>query len=221
MAQTDAQDTFQNAASSLPDEVPAGLPRSRGRFDGDPELPGKPGPGCEFFPVRTCQSCGCRLLLSFLARSSCSSVLSLAQFLPYRKPVRNSGISQNLASVSGTRFTHSLNSFLGPLACVRVRHPGMDKILPAPVLGLLPAWSGGPRRHPAHCDSCYWNASLDPWPVTYSGGYCLGALRLCQTRPVLTCALGAWLCPRPALPMAPIICCCRLPTPNVEVFTDG
>lgn len=146
MAQTDAQDTFRNAASSLPDEVPAGLPRSRGCFDGDPELPGKPEPGCEFFPVRT--SCGCRLPLSFLARSSCSSVLSLAQFLPYREPVRNSGISQNLASVSGTLFTHLPNSFLGPLACVRVGHPGMDKTLPAPVLELLPAWSGGPRRHP-------------------------------------------------------------------------
>lgn len=44
----------------------------------------------------------------------------------------------------------SLSEHLGVLlAWAREGHPGMNKTQPVPVLGSLPAWSGGP------CDKCY------------------------------------------------------------------
>lgn len=169
MAQTNAQDTFRNAASSLPGEVPAGLPRSGGCFDGDPELPGKPGPGCEFLPVRTCQSCGCRLPPLLSGQKQLLSCCFLGTVLALQGACKKLWDKSEPGFSVRYTFRSFTEQFLGPLACVRVGHPGVDKILPAPVLGLLPAWSGGPRRYPVHCDSCYWNASLHPWPVTYSG----------------------------------------------------
>lgn len=45
---------------------------------------------------------------------------------------------------------HSLPEHLGALlAWAREGHPGMNKTQPVPALGLLPDWSGGPRRYQA------------------------------------------------------------------------
>lgn len=52
----------------------------------------------------------CYLPLPFPARSSLPA-LSLAQFFPYREPIRNSDVAQNMASASGTFFTHLPNVY--------------------------------------------------------------------------------------------------------------